>query len=72
MLASLARIEVNIIDMFKEKKKTKFFSEELYLKMEEVLKKGEQVMFNTKGTKNKTNKEKPQKTNENVDDIYFY
>ena len=37
--------KVNIIDMFKEKKKTKFFSEELYLKMEEVLKKGEQVIL---------------------------
>lgn len=45
-----------------------------------TIKKGEQVMFNTKGTKNKTNEEKPQKTNEekpqktnkNFDDIYFY
>lgn len=37
-----------------------------------IIKKGEQVMFNTKGTKKKTNEEKPQKTNKNFDDIYFY
>ncbi len=34
-----------IIDMFKTKKKSKFFSEILYLKMQEVLEKGEQIIL---------------------------
>ena len=36
---------INIIDMFKVKKKSKFFSLDLYLKMQEVLEKGEQIIL---------------------------
>ncbi len=36
---------VLVIDMFKNKKVSKFFSEPLYLKMQEVLEKGEQIIL---------------------------